>query len=170
MKITQSIDNGNQLLNLDLVPRDEHGNKVNPVTCSDITPDQKGVLELYNIVSVWIICNLPSGVVQKPPTSITISMISRCSSSVLSHISRLLYPIFVLFYIWYIAVWWRAVFQHKKVNNLRPHKGSDAARTNEPVHLFLGICQCVLLNQTPLEVYATLYNFDEDKMIRLTRA
>ena len=51
MKITQSIDNGNQLLSLDLVPRDEHGNKVNPVTCSDITPDQKGVLELYNIVS-----------------------------------------------------------------------------------------------------------------------
>ena len=51
MKITQSIDNGNQLLNLDLVPRDEQGNKVNPVTCSDITPDQKGVLELYNIVS-----------------------------------------------------------------------------------------------------------------------
>ena len=52
VKITQFIDNGNQLLNLDLVPRDEHGNKVNPVTCSDRTPDQKGVLELYSIVSV----------------------------------------------------------------------------------------------------------------------
>ena len=50
MKITQSIDNGNQLLALDLVPRDAHGNKVNPVTCSDRGPDQKGVLELYNIV------------------------------------------------------------------------------------------------------------------------
>ncbi|XP_063679023.1 dedicator of cytokinesis protein 3-like isoform X4 [Bolinopsis microptera] len=103
VKITQSIDNGNQLLSLDLVPRDEHGNKVNPVTCSDISPDQKGVLELYNI--------------------------------------------------------------HKKVNIHRAHKGSDATRTNEPVHLFLGICQCVLLNQTPLEVYATLYNFDDNKMI-----
>ena len=34
-----------------MVPRDEDGNKVNPVTCAEKSSDQKGVLELYAIVS-----------------------------------------------------------------------------------------------------------------------
>eukprot|EP00116_Pleurobrachia_bachei_P008720 sb/3468982/ len=107
IKITQSIDHGNMLLGLDMVPRDEHGNIVNPICSSDdITRSQNSVsvMELYNI--------------------------------------------------------------HKKVNTYRTHKGSDAVRTNEPVHIFFGISQCIMSNPVPLELYATLYNYKENRMIR----